>query len=383
MPSLRLLLPSTLALALATPAGCGAMTAISSSGLSSDGGAEGAQAGSADSGVTLSTAATLACGHYFQATFLRCGGPTWTGSELTRVENRFLVACANRLALPNIGVTAAALETCAAALLVSPCQLPLHPFPECDFRGSLSEAAPCRDGAQCQSGTCGSATLGMTMTSCGTCAAVTPDGGTCETETTRTACPAGQVCIARYDDPYNPAFTCTSVARPGGGARCDEVGNLCQPGLACFNEACIAPLPLGERCKHDDVSGGSCAPPAACNTLEQTCMAGKAQDPCAADVECASGFACVLAPCPTGESCAAQGECAAVTWRAAGDTCDLYASRCQVGSCNVGAGGTTGTCPRVLADGTTCNPSDPSTTCDTFSDCFELTCTPHDAATCP
>ena len=383
MTTTRFLTASALALLV----GCGAKTPTSnpSSGLGDDGGA-GASASGADGGAAFPVRA--ACGDYFAALYLRCNGPTLPSGELTRVRDRFLAECSNQLALPNTGTTVAKLEACATALRGASCQLGPRYVPACDFRGSLSGGAVCTDDLQCQSGTCGGGLDRGNVTGCGTCTDVMTDGGNCETLDTVTACPGGQACLVVNDsDIQNLVTACTPIAFASAGEPCTGNGVRCQAGLACTQQGLCAPLGKpGDPCNDgaDTFGVGTCAPPAACNTLEGTCQAAPAGNPCASDVECAPGLACALAPCPPApEVCIPAGACAAVTWHGPSESCDAYVARCLVGACNLEGDAGTGTCPAVLPDGAFCNPNNPGATCDTFSDCIADTCTPHGAAKCP
>src|SRR5215471_8706647 len=80
-------------------------------------------------------ARNAACDHYYAAQYLRCGGPRLPVDEAARIQVRFE-------------------EACASALDVSPCEFPAGLPQECNFKGSLSGGASCRDGLQCASGLC-------------------------------------------------------------------------------------------------------------------------------------------------------------------------------------------------------------------------------------
>jgi hypothetical protein len=56
--------------------------------------------------------------------------------------------------------------------------------------------------------------------------------------------------------------------------------------------------------------------------------------------------------------------------------------RCEAGLCDMAPGAQSGVCPTVLADGTPCDPSDPSKVCDNYAACFRGTCQIVNPATC-
>jgi hypothetical protein len=75
-------------------------------------------------------------------------------------------------------------------------------------------------------------------------------------------------------------------------------------------------------------------------------------------------------------------QCVQTKWAAAGRACD-GTTRCLVGSCPPNNNGVGGTCPKVIADGKPCNPTDASATCDTFSQCLGGKCHLGFAGVCP
>src|ERR1017187_3028567 len=54
-----------------------------------------------------------ACDHYFEVQYLRCGGPVLPMAETARIRGRFHQVCANEMALPGSGISAASLDACA------------------------------------------------------------------------------------------------------------------------------------------------------------------------------------------------------------------------------------------------------------------------------
>jgi hypothetical protein len=285
-------------------------------------------------------AGLAACDAYYAAQYTRCGGPT----PPTSFKARFEQVCQNQATLPGSGMTIAALEACASALDISPCDE--APPPEaCSFFGSLPGGSSCADSIQCQSGYC-----------------------------------AGQQ-VETIDGPLTP-LTCGSCApgvvvlgpEAGAGAACDNGG--CQAGLFCSPQASLCqPLEdAGARC----CCQGVCAGPSVCDGTDgvnNTCLSLADGGACNEDLECSPGLGCIL------------GECSpAVTWASAGQPCN-QAVRCIFGGCSSmdspPDGGWAGTCSTFIADGQPCavDPFSPPP-CDPFSECFEGTCMPIDNETC-
>jgi hypothetical protein len=177
----------------------------------------------------------------------------------------------------------------------------------------------------------------------------------------------------------------------GAGAACDADGQCASASCAYTIRGdadggpsisscgtCAAPLALGAACAEGQ---GACPSGAACNVTasQPTCTlivllgAGAACDD--AVHRCASGLVCDAVT----RKCTGRPPPRAVlplAWSAIGATCGEDAP-CLVGAC-----GLDGHCPRVLADGAPCEPSDTTATCDTFARCTRGTCRLEYSAPC-
>ena len=340
----------------------------------------------------------VACDHYFDAQYRRCGGPRLPEDETARIRSRFQQACANQVALPGSGVTAASLAQCASALDVSDCQWLVGWTLACDFHGSLSGGAACADNAQCASAKCRGiqerSPSGQTsLVSCGTCAPAVAAGKVCaQGQFYSVGCDQGAFCPGESTAADDLTWACTEIVQKDLGAPCGWEGDSCKPGLLCARETqtCV-PLGAAEAvCDPGPRGAGGCAPPLACGASSGTCRSSSAGTPCGTQGECAPGLACVSPgpPLAPGEEVpffgrAAWGRCAAVAWAGSGEPCS-EAVRCLVGYCSAGGqqedgGLSVGVCPTVLADGAPCGAA---STCDTLAHCFQGTCTLLDAVSC-
>jgi hypothetical protein len=333
-------------------------------------------------------AGLAACDHYFAALYSRCGGPTLPATETARLLPRFEQLCQNEAALPGSGVTAGSLEACAAALDISPCEFPAGPPAACNFHGSLSGGSPCADALQCEGGRCSGQ---QSFTSegpqgpitCGACVPLAAVGQVCNAA----GCSTDTICVTADTSAAHPVYTCDAISLGTVGTACDDLAAQCQTGLYCAagTATCQALAVAGEPCGEGAPSyPGGCVAPLACGS-SRTCSSSGSGGPCFYDLDCAPGLGCI----PSGTS----GICVAVSWVGPGKPCS-GAARCLVGSCNFGGlfpvsvapdGGLLwGTCPTVVPEGQSCtvSPGNGTTTCDTFSQCFEGTCALVDAVGC-
>ena len=338
------------------------------------------------------------CDHYFGASIMRCGGPLLPASELRRIRARFEELCQNQIALPGSGVTTASLEACASALDVSPCELPAGPPVECSFHGSLPGGTPCNEDFQCASGICrGTAFLSpdgqIGPTTCGACApaATVSIGQVCAQGTFSASCPEGAACILSDSTSAMPAYACVATTTGNVGAGCDDLLARCKTGLYCSTQThqCAVLGAKGAPCGEGPNAPGNpggCAPPLSCvgNPGSATCDIASEGAFCLSDDDCSPGLGCIPGPCSTTAriGCSASGTCMPVAWAAPGQPCDLFLTRCLVGSCDAsvfvakdGDGGVPlGTCPTVLSDGQSCSVNGifgGSSGCDTYAECFQ------------
>jgi len=414
---------------LAALCDCGSGTAIEGGGLADSGGVAGAGGANTDgegtgsktahgslgaagaggigggvgSGTSTSSGGSAACDHYFDAQHYRCGGPALPAAEISRIRSRFQQVCANEFALPGSGITEASLESCASALAASPCQLPAGPPIACNFHGTLSGGAACTDNVQCASGQCqGTQTFSpegpMAPVTCGTCAPAVAVGQVCAQGGVSAGCPQAAVCITADTMAADPTYSCVATTQGDLGATCDDLSALCKVGLYCSAGTCALLGGAGAACGDGGTGSGDpggCEAPLGCGDPPSTCHSGSAGASCVMDQECAAGFGCVpTAPCASmGQvvriGCSTSGQCAAITWAAAGQPCsDLV--QCLVGTCDFGNGFfpvsqasdgslVQGTCPTVVPDGQPCTVA---STCDTFAQCFQGACALLDGVAC-
>ena len=338
-----------------------------------------------------------ACEHYYAATYTRCGGPVLPASEEARQQARFVKVCLNDIALPGSGMTVAAIEACVSALDVSACELPDGPPVACNFTGSLAGGAACNEGLQCQSGQC-QGTVAFSPEgpigpyTCGTCAPFVQNGQVCAQGNFSGGCGSQGSCLleAGTGSSTYPTYTCVPISEGDAGANCDELSNLCQPGLYCAAQTgqCQELGDAGALCGEGATppgDPGGCMAPLSCigDPGMATCGLGASGAFCLDDDDCAAGLGCVPGSCG-GEGvvvrigCSASGTCQPVTWASPGQGCDGYTTRCLVGSCGgsgfgvlvapADGGPAMGTCPTIAADGQPCNSE-----CDVSAECFSPT----------
>jgi|SRR5580658_7452565 len=284
-----------------------------------------------DDGGGAAISAQVACEDFMTASFQSCAGmPT---AAMASLKAGFGQGCQNTVALPGSGVTAAALEACAAALNALPC--PLVPdmvglivsgygtasfLAACNFRGSLAAGAPCNENFQCASALCSGAhetlgTEGPLPSTCGTCAPTAAIGESCSSS----GCGPGAICSGAV---------CVAVTYGALGASCAANVSLCAPGLYCTPPPpqaghCVGfPSHVGDSCSNSIWCAGTLA----CRGTPQTCQQPvSAGGSCSADQDCAYGLVCVQNTSP--------GVCTAITSVMPGEPCGVIATQCLVGSC--------------------------------------------------
>jgi hypothetical protein len=186
--------------------------------------------------------------------------------------------------------------------------------------GTLGVGAPCFLGSQCASDWCrgeGVTTTTGTLASdanvCGTCASRLPLGETCDSAT-----------------------------------------DVCVSGASCFDGACRALGLMGDAC----AESSDCIFPFQCTSAGTCATAVGIGGACSGSSDCGADLSC------------ANGSCVSNTYMLPGQACDGIAIRCERGPCDT----STGSCPAVVADGAACDPTDPTTLCDTYATCFNGTC---------
>ena len=154
------------------------------------------------------------------------------------------------------------------------------------------------------------------------------------------------------------------AARLGEGLTCDPVTDACQVGMSCFEGSCRTRGGPGDACVH----WSDCAPPLICRGTGICGDVVAAGEPCTSSLDCTTDQGCDVA----------LRVCAAIRKGQPGEDCDGEVRRCESGRCNT----TTGRCPRVIADGTSCDPSDPLSTCAVYAYCFQGICQISDPSVC-
>jgi hypothetical protein len=326
----------------------GGSSGSSSSGIGSgsSGSGDGSSSGGSGSGSSGVGSAATACGAYYDAVYGGgCYGPILPAAELARQRARFLTYCGSWLALPDVKLTAEALESCAAQVQATDaCRFSgaVALCPELNGTGSTGSraaGAPCSAGLQCQSGVCPYAG-GYAASACGACASFVPVGQPC----------SGSECAATADCVGSPAVCTALTFGVASGLSCGEA-STCAAGLYCSPSHVCTPV---------GAQGAACA----------------SNNACAAHLDCVSGICQppggVGAACPDGSSCdsaliCASTQCTAVAWASAGQPCGADAL-CLVGNC------VTNTCPQIIPDGKPCSGNVPGPTCDAFATCTNGVC---------
>jgi len=337
----------------------------------------------------------VACDHTYAATYLRCGGPTLPASEIARVRLRYDEACRNQALLPGSGATAEALEACATALDAMACQAPYLLPLACNFRGTRAGGDACSDGVQCKSGQC-KETQALTPggpigpITCSTCTDATDEGDVGDACKDR-GCRPGTICTIEDPPPPMPTYTCKKIVAGARGDHCDLQAFLCADGLYCAMQTntCQPNGDVGATCGEGSHLPGGCRPPLACDTTTFTCMSRTEGASCHYDVECPPGLGCVGTGSCSGNAACATRTCEPIVWVGPDEPCN-DSTRCLVGYCTGSAPAGSefvGKCQTVIADGEPCNasqvgPSAPQKACDTFSICFQQTCSIGNSVVC-
>lgn len=195
-------------------------------------------------------------------------------------------------------VTKRSLDACIVRTESAPCDEEIESLPECDFKGTLPDGAPCTSGIVCASGSCLKGAAG-----CGVCAMRVGVNESC----VNAACAPGLACVAEQ---------CMATSTVNGPCSTEH---RCAGNLACLDGTCVIPRGLDEPCSEAFPK----------NTTEPPCDATR-------------GLVCgVLTP---GESLRCVALLASV-----GGSCS-QTPFCEVGVC------VHGTCVPLLSNGQTCVP---------------------------
>lgn len=299
-----------------------------------------------------------ACDAYFDAlssATAKCDGVSLPADLAAAQKARFHTLCVQQLGLNGSGLGTQTLNDCASAFGAVTCHGANPAISSCAAKtGTLADGSTCNSGTQCKGGLCTKTASvgdgGVTIPTCGTCS--------------------------------------TGIAV---GASCANGGN-CMPGSACTSNVCVADgtVDVGGDCGNNSVV---CKSGLACSASKCTLLAAE-NGPCNGTQSCQDGLVCVKNVCTkglvTGADCSTATssclssvcdpttkKCAQVTLAHAGEPCGFVNGTvvaCAQGSCNTTMQ-TTGTCPKVLADGAACSFQDRTTTCDFFSNCTNGVCT--------
>lgn len=157
--------------------------------------------------------------------------------------------------------------------------------------------------------------------------------------------------------------TCAAIVADG--AACDPTKDACATTSSCF----------GGVCRPRGLQGAPCAAWSDCDEPDFVC---KSSGVC--DVVTADG-----APCGGSSDCASDTGCDASThvceplvYEQPGMPCDDAVVLCESGACDAA----TRQCPLVLTDGSPCDPTDLTHTCDVYAYCFGGRCVLPDPSTC-
>jgi hypothetical protein len=226
--------------------------------------------------------------------------------DVATCTTRVAKACALGVNAPGTGVTTANLEACASALGGVSCDDLLTNKPPAACRtpaGTIAEAAPCAEDAQCQSRHCNG--------SGGECGICTKKGD------------AGDVCATNKDcDDIGLVCANATCVVPGvAGAACD-VTHPCIATLVCKSGTCTKPT----------AAGAPCDPPPArdCDGIAGFyCDSGSKL--CVQDGVASAGQSCAAVPgtpnnrplCTGGTFCQPRGAIVCLADAADGEPCDL------------------------------------------------------------
>jgi hypothetical protein len=148
------------------------------------------------------------------------------------------------------------------------------------------------------------------------------------------------------------------------GSPCDVAADACDVDSSCFQGFCRAKGQDGAPCLH----WSDCALPWVCWGNGTCALSLAIGETCSSSLDCTSYVGCD----PTTKLCVA------IQYGPPGSACDGEVLRCESGSCNRAVG----TCPAVLDDAASCDPTDSSTVCKAGASCFQGICQIADPATC-
>jgi hypothetical protein len=291
----------------------------------------------------------------------RCLGAS---SDAVAGRDRYDLWCGKLVAAPGVK---ADLGACGASLNTAACGDVSSTTASCNLDGTLANGTACGSNLQCQSGFCKGAGIHesfmmgpngpvlMTSETCGVCTAEVAVGAACAT---------GDQCVT---DSACLNGTCSAFGDVGAG--CGTAGPVCKTNLHCDSTShCAARSAEGGAC----MTGSDCVVPLRC--VGGSCAAG-------GDV----GASCTgSSSCKNGLVCDSSRTCKQTVHAAPGATCDGELTLCSKGLCsNFGSlDGGTGTCPAVIADGQSCDPSDAAHICDDYAYCVSGTCQLFDTGAC-
>jgi hypothetical protein len=245
--------------------------------------------------------------------------------DIATCRTRLLVSTTDSLSAPGNVVSSSQLTACANKLGATSCDDHLFSLPECDFRGTLEDGAPCAYSGQCKGGSCLPRSVDGGFAACGTCSTRLVEGGDC----TRGECRPGFACAearcakkGSAGEPCDAAKPCRTdlhcaadgkcAARLGPGAPCNpSAPSPCDVarGLNCIEETATtgtckenAYAILGGKCGFDATARifTSCLR-SYCSTgvgTDRTCTTRKAADaPCLNDDECTDAHYCENGVC--------------------------------------------------------------------------------------
>lgn len=288
-------------------ASCAALASlVMFAGCSSDSDADDVSADSGSSSGDLSPSLQAACDAYATAACTRyteCVASTFLDDNYD-CKTTLLSGClAQKTANSNVQPsdvdacrTKVSAETCSEVLNTHACRTPA---------GNLEEGKACKADGECASAFCAKG-----FDDCGTCAAVPAEGASC----IKFGCGQDRVC--------HDGNKCVTPKKAG--EACGEADS-CLGSLSCVKGVCAAPL---------ETEGASCDPDGKeapkCNLLKALYCGPESK-------KCLS-----LTPAKVGEACGFL---------------DAQVIVCTVSNfCNVGDGGTSGTCAPKVALGGTCGP---------------------------
>jgi hypothetical protein len=209
------------------------------------------------------------------------------GDEAT-CQQRATLACMPAIGAAGSTLTPSQVDQCAQAVTAETCEQYLdNDQPSaCTYTGSRPAGAACGTDAQCQSGYCRLAPIGM----CGTCGMRAQAGQPLA---------EGGIISCLTDNDCSATLLCAlgqCVAPAASGAACGPL-QPCQRTLACVGGKCGAPVPLGGICTTPTDCDGTHG--AYCNPVTKTCQTiatAVAGQPCgildAGVTNCTGGSTC-------------------------------------------------------------------------------------------